>query len=239
MAVDFSMVSPQTIAVYKQIAKCKEVTVQEIAKSLDIFPNAVYRATKDLTDLGLIEKADTYPVQFRQASGQKAMSLYLQASAKNFRTQFGIITSSSNPSQESLNISLLKNREDMLKREDIDVVAAKQTVDFIVSGLEVPDSTALSFRKAAASGVRIRAIVQQRREASKGRLEKWEELGATVKHLPNLRMRLVIIDQKITYLTSYDPSDRGMAFGVRLVYEPFAIQMSELFGLNWQKAENL
>lgn len=239
MAVDLNMVSPQTSAIYRQIANCPDITAHDIANSLAIYPNAVYRAAKDLIDLGLVETTDTYPVRYKPSPAQKALSLYLQASAKNFRNQFGVGATNSNPINETFSISLVKDRESLLKSQNADVLVAKFSIDFIVSGLEVPDETVLAFRKAAAVGVKIRAIVQQKRETSKDQLEKWHDLGATVKYLPDLKIRLIVIDQKITYLTSYDPSHKNSAFGVRLNYEPFAVQMSELFNLNWQKAVRL
>jgi sugar-specific transcriptional regulator TrmB len=232
-------VSPQAVAIYRRLDSQQSYSAQNIANELNILPNTVYRAIKELTGLGLVERVESYPLSFKKASPQKAMSLYLQAAAQNFRHQFGTKPESLITTAEEPLVTLVKDRSDMLHRENSDVRAAIQSIDFIVSGLEVPDAMVLAFRKAATVGVAIRAIVQQKRETSSERLERWQELGATVKYLPGLKLRLVVIDQRISYLTSYNPSDRNSAFGVRFDYEPLAVQMSEVFEQNWQHAQTL
>jgi sugar-specific transcriptional regulator TrmB len=226
-------VSPQAVSIYKQL-KYGSLSAQEIGEKLGILPNAVYRSAKELINLGVVERVEDYPVRFRTASAQKAQSLYLQAAIREFRQKFAVIPEAKNDEPA---ISIIKDRESLLKREDIDVRAADSSINFIVSGLEVPDSTVLAFRKAATMGVKIRSIVQQKRETSPERLENWRDLGAQVKYLPNLKLRLVVIDNHITYLTSYDPKNKARAFGIRFDYAPFALQMNELFEQHWQKAQ--
>ena len=233
------IISRQAGDIYKLLKSNTELSAKDIAQRLDILPNAVYRAIKQLLELGIVEKVDIYPATFKAVPATSALNWYLFAANQNFKREFNIKSSQIMDTDQSPRIALIKNRQYLLQREDTDVRAATHSVDFIVSGLEVPHSTVLAYRKAAATGVSIRAIVQQKRETSQERLERWQNLGAAVKYLPNLNMRLIVIDQRITYITSYDPSQRNRAFGVRFDYAPLAIQMGGLFEQHWQKAEEL
>jgi len=237
MATVKKILSDQTIAVYKLLGRGSALTAKEIADSLNILPNAVYRVVEELAQLGMVEQLDSYPVRFKAIPYAAAMNSYLASITKDFQKEFK--PPKQNKHTASPSITLVKDRMNMLLQEDVDIRAASDSIDFIVSGLEVPDATVLAFRKAATLGVKIRAIVQQRRETSAERLEQWHELGAAVRYLPNLKMRLVVIDQKITYITSYDPDNKNRAFGVRFYYRPLAVQMSGLFEQHWQNASDL
>lgn len=230
--------SPQAVAVYKQLNKGLVLNAQEIAARLDILPNAVYRVTGNLIKAGVIEEVSGYPKRYKALPVQLAMSTYLQAAAQSFRHE--LLNDVLSPQiNNGPTITLIKNRADALARSNADARAAKESINFIVSGFEVPDSTVLAFRKAGAIGVPIRAIVQHKPGTIKDRLEKWQEIGAEVKYLPDISMRLFIFDQSITYLLSYDATNKNSAFGVRFDYEPLALQMNLLFEQNWQKAKPL
>ncbi|HET7827480.1 MAG TPA: hypothetical protein VFK97_01265, partial [Candidatus Saccharimonadales bacterium] len=169
---------------------------------------------------------------------QTALSLYLLASSYSFRREFGV-TRPSATKNTSPKISLIKDRANLLRRSDQDARAAKHSIDFIVSGHEVPDETFLAFQKAALNGVVIRKIVHQKEQAYSPLVKEWKEIGASVRYLPDFQLRMLIFDKRIVYITSYDPDNRKGAFGVRFEYEPLALQMTELFEQNWQKAKEL
>jgi sugar-specific transcriptional regulator TrmB len=240
-------VSPQTSEVYKLLSDSRALSAQEIADELGILPNAVYRVAKKLMDMGLVEELGGYPVRFQAVPAQTALSLYLVAATQNFRREFGL-ASLARPGAtgrgrteagDSPTISLVKDRPSFLRRELVDTRVARQSIDLIVSGHEVPDENILSFRKAVLRGVRIRKIIHQPEQARSELTKMWQDIGVHVRFLPNLDMRLIIFDKRITYITSYDPKKPGSAFGVRFEYVPLAVQMTEVFEQNWQKAEEL
>ncbi len=114
-----------------------------------------------------------------------------------------------------------------------------QSINLIVSGLEVPDEVILAFRKAIACGVKVRVIVQQKRETTRGRLEKWRDIGAEVRYRPHIGMRLFVFDERVVYLVSYREQNRDAALGVRFDYSPIAEQMNQLFEHHWAQATDL
>lgn len=127
----------------------------------------------------------------------------------------------------------------MLRRSEIDTRNACQSIDIIVSGHNVPDETVMAYRKATTMGIPVRMIIHQKSQAQGSQVSRWKEIGISVKYLPYLEVRMIIYDKQVVYITSYDSKRPGSAFGVRFAYEPLALQMSELFEQNWQKARPL
>ncbi len=232
-------VSPQTTEVYKLLNDGPALSAHGIADELGILPNAVYRVVKKLIDRGLVEQLDGYPVRFKTVPAQTAMSLYLVAATQNFRREFGLNKSALAISSDAPIINLIKDRPSLLRREVIDSRTAKQSVDLIISGHEIPDDNVLAMRQAVMRGVSIRKIVHQPEQAKSKLVQLWKDVGADVRYLSGLDIRLIIFDKRIVYLTSYDAKKPSSAFGIRFEYVPLALQMTEVFEQNWQKAEEL
>src|SRR3954464_833920 len=106
--------SPQADEVFKLLSDGKELSAQEIADHLNILPNAVYRVTKKLSDMGLVEEVDSYPVRFKAVPAQMAMSLYMVAAAHSFRREFGLSQPASGKKTNDPSISLIKDRPNLL-----------------------------------------------------------------------------------------------------------------------------
>lgn len=232
------IVSRQHENIYKLLLKSGSLTANEIAEKLDILPNAVYRAANKLVELGLIQKAGSYPVSYKANKVNTAMNWYLLGVAQNFRNEFGQEDKKLSKKPVT-SISLIKDRPTMLKRGAEDARNARKSIDFIVSGHEVPDETILAYRKAITIGVNVRGIIHQEGQAESKQTEEWKRIGAKMRYLPDFNMRMIVYDRRIVYITSYDANDHRKAFGVRFEYPPLALQMSELFEQNWQKASKL
>lgn len=232
-------VSVQTSAVYKLLSNGRALSAQEIAEELGTLPNAVYRVAQKLVSMGMVEQLDSYPVRFKALPAQTALSLYMVAATQNFKREFGLTQTAATVVSDVPTISLIKDRPSLLRREEVDVRAATQSVDFIVSGHEVPDATMLAFRKAVTIGVPVRMIIHQSSQINSRQTAKWKEIGVQIRYLPDFEMRLFIFDKQTVYMTSYDTKKPNSAFGVRFAYVPLALQMSEVFEQNWQKAKKL
>lgn len=234
-------VSPQTTQVYNLLLKQKALTARQIGKRLNILPNAVYRSIKPLIRLGCVEGLGNHPVQFRIKPINQALNSYLFASRENFLQTFfprGITTQKTQDKKlvESLNISFIKDRKELLEYSNKDMNKAKSEVNFIVSGLEVPAEIILGFKQAFDRGVKLRFLVQRLDEVNKQMLKNWKKLGINVKYFPLLEARIIIIDSKITYITSYNPNNQEEGIGVRFNHPPIAKFLNELFEARWRIA---
>ncbi len=230
-------VSPQTSDVYKLLNGGEGLSAQDIADRLGILPNAVYRVVKKLVAMGLIEQLDGYPARFQAVSAQTAMNMYLVAAGQSFRREFGMLGSVAAPASDAPTISFIKDRPSMLHRQISDTRAARQSIDLIVSGHPIAEENVLAYRKAITTGVKIRKIVHQSEQAKSQWSLMEKEIGVNIRYLPNLDIRLIIFDKRVVYMTSYDAKRPSSAFGIRFEYVPLALQMSELFEQNWQKAK--
>jgi sugar-specific transcriptional regulator TrmB len=231
-------VSGQSADVYRVLVHSGDLTARQIGKELGILPNSVYRAVKSLIALGMAEKLDEYPVRYRAKPANSAMDWYMRAAAQSFRQDFG--NDVTKPADNSLpTITFIKDRQHLLRICERDARNATKTINYIVSGHGIPDSTVLAYRKAATVGVRIRAIIQNTPETTKHGLENYRDMGVEVRYLPNIGIRLFIFDGRIACLTSYDDTQSSRAFGIRFTYAPVAAQLNELFEQRWSQAKSL
>lgn len=229
--------SPQSEAIYKHLLITGELSAKEIGVRLNILPNAVYRAIKPLISSGLVKKLDKYPVEFGVTDFDQALNSYLLNTREAFLTKFfpnGV--GNDKGVKGLLNVSFIKNRQELLERSNEDMSKAKSRVNLIVSGLEVPAETVLAYKRACERGVRIRTLVQRLDEVNKEMLKNWRKVGIDVRFFPLLEARVIVFDLQIVYIISYNPNKQDEGVGVRFDYPPIAKIMDELFEERWKKS---
>ena len=241
MSIQIKLPIPkQSLTVYQLLLKERTLSAQDIASKLNIFPNAVYRAAQTLIELELIEKTNTYPVEFQAKSINEALENYLVVSKNSFLENFSHVDkrgqNSSNHSQK-LSVSFIKTRSELLEMTNSDMKTVQKTIDHIVSGLELPAEIMLSYKKAHDRGIQLRFLVQNLNELNRDLLASWQKMGLIVRYFPLLEARIIIFDSKILYLTSYNPKNKEEAIGVRFAYAPIAQQISDLFEKRWEVSE--
>lgn len=228
-----SPLSKQSTSIYHLLLKKKQLSAQEIAKELGVLPNAIYRTTKLLVDMGLIETVSTYPVKFQATSPNEALENYVSFSQNFFLTNFQK-AKKTQTSNNKLSVSFIKTRNELLDTTWDDIKTASKTIDHIVSGLELPAEIMLAYSKALKRGVRIRFLVQNLSELNLEILTNWQKMGLEVRYFPLLEARIIIFDSNVVYLTSYNPENKEEAVGIRFAYQPIAKQMKDLFEKKWE-----
>ncbi len=231
-------VSPQSTSIYSLLAMQGKLNAKQIGKTLKVLPHAVYRAVKPLVEIGVVRKIDEYPISFEAQSFSDAVDIFSQVIRQNFQETFTsnqLFQSNNN----HLNISFIHDRQNLLDETTKDVERAENSIDFIVSGLEIPADAILAFKDAAERGVRIRALVQNTEETSKEMFRNWGKIGAKVKYSPNMEARIFIFDQKVVYFTSYDLKSKNTAIGSRFEYIPYAALMNDIFAKRWKYGKNI
>ncbi|CAN5636625.1 hypothetical protein BH23PAT1_BH23PAT1_4100 [soil metagenome] len=231
-------VPKQSARVYRLLNSTGNLTAKQIGKELCILPNTVYRAVKPLIELGMAEELATYPVSFRANPTPDAMNWYLRMAAQGFRKDFGI-SAPKNTDSSLPSIAFIRDRKSMLAICEQEARRAKKSINYIVSGHSIPDSTVLVYRKATTIGVKVRCIVQNNPSTTNAGLEMYDRMGVEMRYLPNIGIRLFIFDGKTAILTSYDEEQSSRAFGIRFTYAPVAEQLNELFEQRWQQAKSL
>lgn len=234
--------SPQTAEIYQLLVKSQALTAAQIGKTMRIFPHSVYRSMQTLEDLGLVVKSQSYPAEYSAKPLDDALSLYLNVAREHFLEKFFSIhnestQSSTKAASNGLQLSFIKNRQDMLDQSNQDVWNAKKEIVMIFSGLIASAETILAYKRAVERGVKIRFIVQRLDETNKEMLRNWEKLGVEVRYYPLIEARILLFDSRVAYIVSYNQNVKEEGIGVRFEYAPVAILMEELFEKRWKRAK--
>lgn len=214
------------------------MTAKDIGKKLSIFPNAVYRAAKQLLELGMVEEVRQYPIKYRAKKSDEVIELYSSMIRQNFQEVFGF-GGRRTALPNSLQLKFIRTRKELFENVTRDVQQAKSSADLIVSGFEVPAEIILSYKRAIERGVGIRILVQRLDEISEKMFQNWQKMGVEVKYYPNMEARIIIIDQSIVYFTSYSLKAKQEAIGIRFAHVPYAKLMDEVFEQRWNMAREI
>ncbi len=228
-------VPKQSIRVFKVLSASGDLSAKQIAEQANVLPNTVYRAMKPLIQLGMVEELATYPVTYRASSLSVAREWYLRAALESFKKDFGLAAVTSTKNQPT--ITFIKNRDIMRLVTEQEAHKAQKEINCILSGHKVAESTISVYKDAVARGVKFNVIIENDPKSPDVDLQAFETMGADVKFLPNIGMRLFIFDKKTTVITSYDPEVPTQAFGIMFTYSPVAKQLDQLFEQRWQQAE--
>lgn len=232
--------SPQSLAIYKELSSSDPMTAKDLGQQLGILPQAVYRAIKPLRDLGVAEEVGRYPRKYRARASEDSLETYLKIMQEQYiKTFLPVSNKTKNPLAQLLQVEFIQNRKDLSQRTIEDMLHAKRKFDCIVSGHEVPPEQLLAYKKAIVRGIELRFVVQSFDEFSRYMFSNWRKLGIKVKYHPLLEARIIIIDDRIVYITSYNPKVNEEAIGVRFDYPPIAKLMQELFEKRWSQAKEV
>lgn len=230
--------SPQSANIYRLLEGREPKSAKEIGKSLKIFPNAVYRVMKQLSQAGLVEQVKGYPIKFTARPADQGLDFFTSIMRQNFQETFGAPENISNRHQ-LLKLVFVQKRDEIIKMTQYDTKRAKYNINLIVSGLELPAETLLVNQRAVERGVKVRLIVQNLTEVSQEKLRSWQKAGVEIKYYPNIEARIFVFDHRIVYFTSYDPKNMHEAIGARFDYAPYAQLMDELFEKRWLLAKEV
>jgi len=214
------------------------MTAKEIGKALKIFPNAVYKSTQPLLELGLVEKVSRYPVRFQAQQLTVAIQSYSSIINQNLQEIVGHIPRSSSI-QSDLSLNFIRTRKERLELIYRDTAQTRDAINLIASGLEVPAEAILAYKKAIDRGVKIRIIVQNLDEVKAEMYNNWKKIGVEVRYFPGIQARIYTFDHNTLYLSSYDSKDKKETIGVRFTYAPVAKLMDELFEQRWKLAKEI
>jgi len=226
--------SPLALKTYRILLSKSGKTAKALSRPLRISTNAVYRPIKELLELGLITKSATYPIIYQALPVAQAKNLYTNIFEHDFTHFFGLKEKKSNPQ-----ISFIFTRDQMMKETANETKNAKRSISMIMSGHEIPAESLLISKQAIERGVNIRLLAQNSDKKSIIRYENMMKIGIQIKYLPIVHSRIFIVDEKIVFVGSYDPSDYKKAVGVRFHYPPFAKMLLQLFDRHWFAAKEI
>jgi sugar-specific transcriptional regulator TrmB len=229
--------------VYRLLLKEGAMTAKEIGNKLGIFAQAVYREIEKLEKLGWVVREGKYPVKFGAKSPTEAVQSYLITQREWFEENIGSVkrekTVKKGKKEDKSRVSFIQSRADSLDKGLNDQKRAEKEICLLVSGDEVPAEVMLANKRAMERGVKIKILAQKVDERNREMIRNWQRMGMEVRVGKMLEARVIIIDEKVVYLVSYNPEKNEEGVGVRLAYPPIVRLMREVFKRRWREGKEL
>ncbi len=229
-------ITPQAKTIYDELSDKKPLTAAQISDKLNILPHAVYRSIKVLVDFGFVRQMGHHSTLYMKTAPDGPIDLYTSAMKTYMLETF---SSNKKPQSKLLDNSFIQTRDQLIEMTNRDIDNAQTSINFIVSGHEVPAETILAHKNAVERGVAVRKLVQNLDVSSKEMLKSWKNAGVKIRYFPNMESRIFVYDSKIVYFTSYNPDKNAEALGVRFNYAPFALMMNEMFEKRWKLGKEI
>lgn len=227
--------SKQAQSIYSLLLAKGPLSATQIATELSIFPQAVYRSTKQLQALGSISQIGKHPAIFQASPTNEAVEAFTLLQRDWFVSSF-LQNVQSNPARASeLNISFIESREMLFEKTFSDIENLQEEMDNLASGDELPAEIMLAQKNALDRGVTIRTLFQKRNEANESFIQARTKMGERMRISEAINTRIVIFDKRIVYIMSYDPANYVKSIGIRFEYAPIGQLMYQVFQQHWEK----
>lgn len=235
-----SPLSKQTRNIYSLLLSNGQMSAVDIGNELNIFPHAVYRSTRQLESLGCINQAGKHPTLFQAIPINDSVETFAMMQRDLFLNTFlkGPMNKK-NSLQTELNISFIESREMMFEKALADIQNAKDEMDNLASGDELPPEIMLAQKEALDRGVRICTLFQKRNEKNESFIKARMKMGEQIRISESLNTRIVIFDKRIVYVMSYDPTNYIKSMGIRFEYAPLGQLMYQQFEQYWEKGKEI
>jgi sugar-specific transcriptional regulator TrmB len=227
--------SQQAQDIYSLLLAKGPMNATQIAAELNIFPHAVYRSTKQLQALGSVNIMGKHPALFEAKPVIESVEMFALLQRDWFLSTF-LTDSAQNPLlQKDLNISFIDSREMLFEKALLDIQHAREEMDNLASGDELPAEIMLAQKQALDRGVTIRTLFQKRNEYNESFIQARTKMGEQMRITEALNTRIVIFDRRIVYIMSYDPTNYIKSNGIRFEYAPVGQLMYQVFMKHWAK----
>lgn len=226
----------QTKNIYSLLLKGGILSAEKIGKELKIFPHAVYRSINQLKALGCVNQTGKHPAFYEAQSIDDSIETFTLLQREWFLNEFTKNAKNKNKSsKEQLNISFIESREMLFEKALSDIDNAKEEMENLASGDELPAEIMLAQKNALERGVNIRTLFQKKNKENESFIRARTKMGEQIRIYKNVNVRIVIFDRKIVYFMSYDPANYIKSTGIRFEYAPMGQLIHNLFEQYWEK----
>jgi len=230
-----SPLSQQAKDIYSLILMNGPMSATQIAKKLTIFPHAVYRSTKQLQAVGCLNQTGKHPALFEAIPVSESVEIFTLLQKDWFLSTFLKYSPQDSFIQKELNISFIESREMLFEKALLDIQNAKEEMDNLASGDELPSEIMLAQKHALDRGVTIRTLFQKRNKKNESFIQARTKMGEQMRITEAVNTRIVIFDKRIVYIMSYDPSNYIKSNGIRFEYAPVGQLMYQVFMQYWER----
>ncbi|MBI2611810.1 hypothetical protein HYW54_03640 [Candidatus Gottesmanbacteria bacterium] len=235
--------SSQAIEVYKLLLQRGILSASEIARELGVQRTAIYRLATHLMSIGMITEVSAWPKRFRANSLSNSEDRYLNYQRTWFSSTFQGIQDITKSKKVDLSFSLsfIEGREEIFQKIAEDLRKAEKWAKFIVLGLPQGISPELLFeqKNAVERDVPVKIIVQEYSFENNIVLLSWEKAGLDVRFGKKIGFHLLLIDNSITYLMTYEKENKLKRSAVRIMHAEINKQLQKIFDDYWRDAKKI
>ena len=238
---------PQGIQIYKLLLNNRPLNATEIGLKLKIKPQAVYRVVDHLSNLGLVKELFGRPKTFEAINRSQARDLYANSQKTYFDSLVPNLLENSKLKnslhiEESLfSVAFIEGRNEIFEKITEDINRATDECKFIVLGLAVGISQdlLLAQKEAVDRGIPIKIIVQEFSKKNEVVLRSWIRAGMKLRLGNAINFHLLLIDNTISYLMTFNPDNKIKRSAVRIVHKSINMEFQGLFNYHWKESKSI
>lgn len=222
------------------------LSAKQLAVLLHEYPTTVYRLVEPLIQMGLVTKSGWYPVGFQACPADEALSKFLLYQNDLFSKKFcrpikSDISDNKKqiPASQQIHLLFIQSRNELMNLSVGETDRARTSIDLLRSGGEIPPDLMLSLIESMKRNVRVRMLIQDYSSKNANTVAYWIKNGIQVRKSMLRHVRLMLYDSNITYFMSYRHIDSEKDLGMKIDYPPFAVMLSQLFNIWWEKADEI
>lgn len=231
--------SEHETGVYQILLDEGSLSAKEIAKNVNILPNAVYRLMDSLHNKGFVVPLTTYPKKFQAVPPSVAIEAFSEQQEKRLEElkiqSIRALTSETTKAPQT-RIDLIVSRAETFSKFVELAPQAKKEILIISIGEPVPDNVKLAMRDGIERGVKIKLLVHRYNEENRQLLRSWLRMGVEVRHFPDWGFHLVILDGKKSLLMTNNPENTEERTGMLIFSDGLARALRDYYYSVWEKA---
>lgn len=224
---------------YVSVLKSGSLTAAEIAKKIDILPNAVYRLIEKLDEKGFVISLGTYPATFQAVPYAIAVDSYTTQKQKELegmktnKTNLVLENNAQAPTRVDVLVSQKSFFEKFIELTD----RAEAEVLTISIGEPVPDEIKIACVRARERGVSIKFIFHVHNKKNDDLLKSWVRMGMEVRHYADSGYHLTVADGKVGVLVANNPQNTMDRIGMVYYNERLANSLRDYFYQIWEQSQ--
>lgn len=231
----------QNIKVYLALSKHEEdLTAQEIAQKVRIWPNAVYRTCRNLEEAGFVKRIQAYPLTYRAIKVSTAVPTLAAKKIEKLQKFTNKITSDLLPTQSDphpTDINLIYGAENIYEEAAKLLNAANKEMLVISIGEPITPDLLLAVKNARKRNVAVKMIVHKCDKENLQILENFKKNGYIIRYFPGWGFHMAIYDSKKTLLIINNPENIQERAAMLINSTGLTTALHDYFYATWKKAK--
>lgn len=214
----------------------RNLTVQEIASRLFVFPSALYRILSELDRKKLIFRVGTRPLRYKALPEEDGLQAAFLATQADIAKLLAKVIGKANDAETRIIVGRQATYDEYVHMAN----DAEKEITIYAIGIAYTDKLHDTQRAALKRGLKIRHVVQQHKPANYHVIHKWLKLGVGLRFLKADRgFHFTQTDRKVTLITFSNPANTDERLSI-LTKNPLVAELfSDMFEKIWLDAKEL